>query len=163
MRLHIAAIGRLRPRDDEAPLIDDYVRRIEGMAPQLGYRSFQLSEIDEREFTGSPGEMRRKSTQKLLGAVPKGAALLTLDERGKAWSSQDFSQHLAKLRDTGTADACFVIGGADGLDPEQRQTMGRLISLGPATWPHMLVRVMLLEQIYRALTIEAGHPYHRSG
>jgi 23S rRNA (pseudouridine1915-N3)-methyltransferase len=97
----------------------------------------------------------------LARAVPEGAALCVLDERGKTLSSPEFGLVLADWRDGGRQDAAFVIGGADGVDPALRARADLVISLGQMVWPHMLVRVMLAEQLYRAATILGGSPYHR--
>ena len=97
----------------------------------------------------------------LSRAIPEGAALCVLDERGKVLSSPEFAQALAGWRDGGRQDAAFVIGGADGVDPDLRARADLVISLGRMVWPHMLARVMLAEQLYRAATILAGSPYHR--
>ena len=97
----------------------------------------------------------------LSRAIPDGAALCVLDERGKTLSSPEFAQALAGWRDAGRQDAAFVIGGADGVDPSLRARAGLTLSFGRMVWPHMLVRVMMAEQLYRAATILAGSPYHR--
>ncbi len=97
----------------------------------------------------------------LARAVPSGAVLVVLDERGKTLSSPEFAGQLAQWRDTGRQDAAFVIGGADGIDPAFRARADLAISFGRMVWPHMLIRVMLAEQIYRATTILSGSPYHR--
>ena len=98
----------------------------------------------------------------LSAAIPKGAVLVTLDERGQLISSPKFAQKIANWRDQGTRELVFVIGGADGIDPDLRDRADFSLSLGQMVWPHMLARVMLAEQIYRATTILAGSPYHRS-
>ena len=94
--------------------------------------------------------------------VPSGALLVTLDERGRTMSSPDFAGLLARWRDAGRQEAAFLIGGADGLAPALRDTADQSISFGQMVWPHMLVRVMLAEQLYRAASILAGAPYHRA-
>jgi 23S rRNA (pseudouridine1915-N3)-methyltransferase len=86
---------------------------------------------------------------------------IVLDERGKAFSSEDFAKLLQRHLDQGTQELAFLIGGPDGHSPQTRQSAGHLLSFGPMTWPHRLVRVMLFEQIYRAVTILVNHPYHR--
>ena len=96
----------------------------------------------------------------LARAIPEGAALVVLDERGQMLSSPEFARKIAGWRDQ-ARDVAFVIGGADGIDPSLRDRADLAISLGRMVWPHMLVRVMLAEQIYRATTILAGSPYHR--
>jgi 23S rRNA (pseudouridine1915-N3)-methyltransferase len=94
--------------------------------------------------------------------MPKDAVTVVLDERGKAIDSQGFAKQLAVWRDESAADVVFIIGGADGLSPELRRRSKVAFAFGAATWPHQLVRIMLMEQIYRAATILAGHPYHRA-
>ena len=97
----------------------------------------------------------------LQRALPKGAVIVTMDERGKIVSSPEFSNKLAEWRDAGRSDVAFVIGGADGIDPSLRAQANFSISLGKMVWPHMLARAMLTEQLYRAASILAGSPYHR--
>jgi 23S rRNA (pseudouridine1915-N3)-methyltransferase len=97
----------------------------------------------------------------LEGVLPKGAVICSMDERGKVMSSPDFAQNLAKRRDAGVSDLAFVIGGADGIAPSLRARADFSISFGQMVWPHMLVRVMLSEQLYRAASILSGSPYHR--
>ncbi len=94
-------------------------------------------------------------------AIPSGALVCCLDERGKVMSSPDFADQLGQWRDNGRQDVAFVIGGADGIDPAVRERADALLSFGKMVWPHMLVRVMLSEQLYRAASILAGAPYHR--
>jgi 23S rRNA (pseudouridine1915-N3)-methyltransferase len=100
--------------------------------------------------------------ERLARRVPDGAHIILLDAKGKGMTSEDFAEMLGALRDAGTKDLAFVIGGPDGLAPLPGKRAGRSLAFGPQTWPHMLVRAMLSEQIYRALTILAGHPYHRA-
>lgn len=97
----------------------------------------------------------------LRRAIPTGARICALDERGATWSSPEFADKLAAWRDGGTQDLALVIGGADGIDPALRGDAQDLMSFGSMVWPHMLVRVMLSEQLYRAASILAGAPYHR--
>src|SRR5262249_21203597 len=97
----------------------------------------------------------------ILAARPRGAPLVALDEKGAGWSSRTLAERLAAWRDQGAAAIAFAIGGTDGLDDALRDRADAILSLGPMTWPHLLVRGMLLEQLYRAQQILAGHPYHR--
>jgi 23S rRNA (pseudouridine1915-N3)-methyltransferase len=114
-------------------------------------------EVEDRKGGGMAAEAE------LLGrAIPAGAVLVTLDERGKVMSSPDFAGLLARWRDGGRQDVAFVIGGADGIDPALRARSDFALSFGAMVWPHLLVRVMLAEQLYRAATILAGGPYHRA-
>ena len=105
--------------------------------------------------------MQAREAELILAAVPAGARLVALDERGEAWSSRDLAERLASWRDQGTATLAFAIGGAEGLGRAVVERADAVLSLGAMTWPHLLVRGMLLEQLYRAQQILAGHPYHR--
>jgi 23S rRNA (pseudouridine1915-N3)-methyltransferase len=151
MRLHILAIGRLRPGPHEA-LARHYAERITW--------PLTLREIEEKRPL-PPAELVEREAALLLTAVPKGAALVALDARGKSLASEAFAQRLARWRDSGTSDVAFVIGGAEGLADRVLNAAQLVLSLGAMTWPHLLVRGMLLEQLYRAQQILAGHPYHR--
>jgi len=99
---------------------------------------------------------------RLAARLPEGAHVVLLDARGKGMTSEDFAEMLGSMRDVGTKDLAFVIGGPDGLAPLPGKKAGRSMAFGPQTWPHLLARALLSEQIYRALTILAGHPYHRA-
>ncbi|MCV2887707.1 23S rRNA (pseudouridine(1915)-N(3))-methyltransferase RlmH [Ruegeria aquimaris] len=155
MRVSICAVGRMRA-GPEKTLIDDYMTRFERTGRALGLGPARVVEVDDRKGGGMGAE-----AVLLRKAVPAGAVLCTLDERGKVISSPDFADRLAGWRDAGRQDLALVIGGADGIDPELRAEADFSISFGAMVWPHMLVRVMLAEQLYRAATILAGSPYHR--
>jgi 23S rRNA (pseudouridine1915-N3)-methyltransferase len=114
-------------------------------------------EVEDKKNAGMAAE-----AELLARAVPAGAVLVTLDERGKLLTSPDFATQLARWRDAGRQDVAFVIGGADGIDPSLRAKADFSISFGQMVWPHMLVRVMLAEQLYRAANILSGGPYHRA-
>jgi len=152
MRLHILAIGRLRPGPHEA-LARHYAERITW--------PLTLREIEEKRPL-PPAELVEREAALLLAAVPKRAALVALDARGKSLDSEAFAQRLARWRDSGTSDVAFIIGGAEGLAHRLLKEAQLVLSLGAMTWPHFLARGMLLEQVYRAQQILAGHPYHRS-
>ena len=155
MRLHIVAVGRLRG-GAEAALVADYRDRAERSGRPLGISAVSVIEVDERKGGTKAAEAA------LIGrALPKGATLVALDERGRELASPDFAGRIAAWRDGGVQDLAFVIGGADGLDPALVARADLALSLGHMVWPHMLARVMLSEQIYRAMTILAGSPYHR--
>ncbi|WP_316013572.1 23S rRNA (pseudouridine(1915)-N(3))-methyltransferase RlmH [Roseobacter sp. HKCCA0434] len=156
MRVTIAAVGRLRA-GPERDLIDDYLDRFDRTGRAFGLGPAQVVEVDERKGGGMAGEAKL-----LDAAVPEGAMRVTLDERGKLMSSPDFAALLQARADDGVRDMCFLIGGADGLAPDLRRGADASISLGKMVWPHMLVRVMLAEQLYRAASIRAGLPYHRA-
>ncbi|MES2333339.1 MAG: 23S rRNA (pseudouridine(1915)-N(3))-methyltransferase RlmH [Pseudomonadota bacterium] len=155
MRLHLCAVGRLRA-GPERDLVDDYLQRLERTGRPLGLGPVSEHEVEDRRGGGMAAEGLLLSR-----AIPEGAALCVLDERGKSLSSPEFAAALAGWRDAGRQDAAFVIGGADGLDPGLRARADLVVSLGRMVWPHMLVRVMLAEQLYRAATILSGSPYHR--
>ena len=151
MRLVIAAVGKLKAGPVRA-LYDDYAGRLPWPVT--------LKEIANRPDKTAAERMRREG-ESLLAAVPDGAALIVLDSRGNALASEAFTERLRAFRDSGTANLAFAIGGADGLDGAVRRRASLALAFGPQTWPHFLVRVMLAEQLYRAATLLAGHPYHR--
>ncbi len=104
---------------------------------------------------------KRREGELILEALPAGTPLVALDRRGMPWSSREFADHLGSWRDRGTPELAFAIGGAEGLASAVLERAAASLSLGRMTWPHLLVRGMLLEQLYRAQQILAGHPYHR--
>ena len=108
-----------------------------------------------------PAELKLREAELILAARPAGARLVALDETGAAWNSRDFADRLAAWRDGGAAALAFAIGGAEGLGAAVIERSDAVLSLGPMTWPHFFARGMLLEQLYRAQQIHAGHPYHR--
>lgn len=156
MRVHICAVGRLRAGPERA-LIEDYLSRFDKTGRQLGLGPATVAEVDTRKAAGMAAE-----AELLDRACPEGAARVALDERGKSLTSPDFAALLARWRDAGRGDAAFLIGGADGLDASLCERADVRLSLGRMVWPHMLVRVMLAEQLYRAAAILAGTPYHRA-
>lgn len=156
MRVAVCAVGRLRA-GPEAALISDYLDRFGKSGRALGLGPAQVLEVEDKKNAGMEAEAA------LLGrAVPAGALLVCLDERGEVLSSPEFAQKLAGWRDGGRQDLAFVIGGADGIAPGLRARADFSLSFGRMVWPHMLVRVMLAEQLYRAASILAGAPYHRA-
>ncbi|MCA0042027.1 23S rRNA (pseudouridine(1915)-N(3))-methyltransferase RlmH [Celeribacter litoreus] len=155
MRVQICAVGRLRG-GPEAALISDYTTRFDRTGRALGLGPLTLSEVEDKKGGGMPAEAAL-----LERAIPNGAVIVTMDERGQLLSSPEFADKLANWRDAGRSDVTFVIGGADGIDPSLRAKADFSISLGKMVWPHMLVRAMLTEQLYRAASILAGSPYHR--
>ncbi|QFT82668.1 Ribosomal RNA large subunit methyltransferase H [Roseovarius sp. THAF27] len=156
MRVHICAVGRLKTGPERA-LLDDYLVRFDRTGRRLGLGPAEMHEVEDRKGGGMEAE-----AQLLERALPKGAVIVALDERGKLLTSPEFSQHLAGWRDTGRGDVAFVIGGADGIAPALRDRAEVALSFGKMVWPHMLARVMLAEQLYRAASILAGAPYHRA-
>lgn len=159
MRLVIAAVGRLKD-EGEGALLARYARRIaSGRAIGLG----PLAVEDVNEGRAADVEARRTDeASRLLKVAGSSEALLALDERGRALSSVEFANLLARLRDDGVQSAAFLLGGPDGHADSLRKACRHTLSLGPMTLPHGLARVVLVEQIYRAITILSGHPYHRS-
>lgn len=156
MRVHICAVGRLRT-GPERSLIDDYLNRFDRTGRGIGLTYGGLCEIEDRKGGGPEAEAAL-----LRKAAPDSAEGWVLDERGEMLSSPDFAQALAQTRDAGTGDLALFIGGADGLARGIRAEARRTISFGRMVWPHMLARVMLAEQLYRAASILAGSPYHRA-
>lgn len=155
MQLRIIASGRLKS-GPERELIQRYTERIRAGGPQIALGPLSEIEIDPKAF-----KTRTSESTALAAQIPDGAAVCLMDERGKALSSRDLSDALARWRDDGIRDACFVIGGADGLDRTAFTRPDMMLSFGKAVWPHMLVRAMLAEQLYRAVSILSGSPYHR--
>lgn len=156
MKVHICAMGRLRS-GPEATLIDDYTTRFDRSGRALGLGPLSIHQLEDKKGGGMKAE-----AEILNRAIPSGALICTLDERGKILSSPEFANKLGDWRDNGRQDVAFVIGGADGIDPALRARADYSISLGKMVWPHMLARVMLTEQLYRAASILAGAPYHRT-
>ena len=154
MRLQIAAVGRLRS-GPEADLVSDYLARAGRTGMQVGIGPVGLQEVEAR--TGGAQEEARRLAKATAGAKP----LVVLDERGAALNSPGLAARLETWRDHGHRQAAFVIGGADGIASTLRDRADLVLSLGPMVWPHMLVRVMLAEQLYRSVSILSGSPYHR--
>ena len=140
MLLHIVARGKIG-RSPEAELVERYLKRITWPT--------KLTELPDRGGNIPP--------------PPGNSVTIVLDERGKALASTDFAAKLEAWRDGGKREARFLIGAADGHDEDQRRDADLLLSFGPATWPHLLVRSMLAEQLFRATSFLANHPYHREG
>ena len=153
MKISILAIGK-PGRGPEATLAADYAQRATLSGRALGLGPLDLIDLDPRK----PG---KAPEAELILAAAEGAHLIACDERGKTYSSRAFADHIALLRDRGERRLVFAIGGADGLDRTVLDAAGSTLAFGPQTWPHALARAMLAEQIYRAVTILAGSPYHR--
>lgn len=156
MHTHLIAVGKFgkvkgKP-SPEHTLFDQYAAR-------PGF-PITLREVEEKRPIEGP-ERQKREAELLLGAVPEGAYVVALDETGKTLASEAFADWLGQRRDEGVRDMAFVIGGADGLDASVRARAGLVLSLGAMTWPHLLVRGLLAEQLYRAHAILTGHPYHR--
>lgn len=149
LRITIAIIGRDR-QSPARSLFEDYAGRLPW--------EVALKELEPKRA----GARKREEALLLTQALPDNAKRVALDAAGKALSSEAFARQLAGWQDGGVRDVGFMIGGADGLDPALIAGADLVLSLGPMTWPHLLVKAMLAEQLYRASTILAGHPYHRS-
>jgi 23S rRNA (pseudouridine1915-N3)-methyltransferase len=156
VRLQISAVGRLRADQPEQALFDDYLLRFNRTGRPLALGPLHMVAVEDKKNSGMAAE-----AVLLARSLPAGALVVTLDERGRAISSPAFAEQLARWRDDGRQDLAFMIGGADGIDPALRARADFSISFGAMVWPHMLVRVMLAEQLYRAATILGGGPYHR--
>ena len=154
MHIHLISIGKLKS-GPEKDLVDDYVARFNKAGPRIGLRSLKL--IDLASGGGLPSEGER-----LLSAIPSGAKTLRLDEHGSQLSSVRFSDQIAGWRDDGLGQLCFLIGGAEGYSDAVRTACPETLAFGPQTWPHRLVKVMLVEQLYRAVSLQAGLPYHKA-
>ncbi len=160
MRLHILAIGRLKA-GPELELFDDYAKRARGLGRSCGITDLTARDFAESKLPDAQSRMQSEAAL-LLGASPDPSFRIVLDERGKALTSDGFAGILRRHLDQGTSSLAFLIGGPDGHGAELREQAGLVLSLGAMTWPHRLARVMLAEQIYRAVTILVKHPYHRA-
>lgn len=160
MRLLIAAVGRLKS-GPESDLVEEYAARIRASGRALGIGEFTISEVEAPKGLAGPARQGRES-ELLLAATDRQARRAILDERGKDQSSESLAKLIAGWRDQGAPEIAFLVGGADGHPAGTRESADALIAFGRATWPHLLVRAMLCEQIYRAMTILSGHPYHRA-
>ena len=152
MRISIIAVGR-RKAGPEQDLFDQYKARLPW--------PLDLKLVEEKKPL-SGAKLKQSEARMLLAAVPEGATVVALDERGKSLASKDWAERLGRWRDEGTRDLAFLIGGADGLDEVVRQQAHLVLSLGAQTWPHQLVPALLAEQVYRAHCILTNHPYHRA-
>lgn len=156
MLVHVRAVGRMDGRSEGRALVDDYASRFARAGRPVGL-SFRETEVDPRRARGPAAE-----GEALAEGLAPGGVLVALDERGHTLSSPDFAARLSAWADRAVPEARLAIGGADGLAPEVRARADLVLSFGPMVWPHMLARVMLAEQLYRAATILAGTPYHRA-
>ena len=160
MRLQAIAVGRLKG-GSERDLCARYLERA-----QLSARGVGLAGVDWREIGESRArraeDRKAEEARAIAALVPPGARVVALDERGRAMASAAFAADIGAARDRGAPCYCLEIGGPDGLDPDLVARADIALAFGAMTWPHQLVRVMLAEQIYRAVTILSGHPYHRA-
>src|SRR3954447_13661893 len=160
MRIVVIAVGRLK-QGPERELAGRYRERFDEIGRKLGFRGLTIHEIPESRARDADTRISEEAAA-ISAKIPEKSVLVALDQRGDSIDSLGFARHLARWRDQSVANTLFLIGGADGLSPDLRRKAELRVAFGAATWPHQIVRVMLLEQIYRAATILAGHPYHRA-
>ncbi|MDO1584761.1 23S rRNA (pseudouridine(1915)-N(3))-methyltransferase RlmH [Rhizobium oryzicola] len=159
MRITLFAVGRLKA-GPEKDLASRYLDRFAKAGPAVGLEFARVAEMAESR--ASSAETRKREEAAMLDkTLSEGSVLILLDERGKALDSPAFADLLGRYRDQGKRDMVIAIGGADGLDPALYSRADATINLGSMTWPHQLVRILIAEQLYRAVTILSGHPYHR--
>ena len=159
MRLLIAAVGKLK-QGPERELFELYLGRAEAIGRKLGLTPLNVIEVAEARAATAQARVEAEA-QTLLAKLPASHKLICLDRDGDKLSSEDFARTLTRFRDGGAQGLAFFIGGPDGLGLSASYKADKVVSLGPMTLPHGLARVLLAEQIYRAGTILAGHPYHR--
>jgi 23S rRNA (pseudouridine1915-N3)-methyltransferase len=160
MRVMIAAVGRLK-QGPERELAERYRKRAAQSGRSAGFVDFDVVEIKESRAGDAQRRMLEESIA-IANVLPERAVVVILDERGESMSSASLAGRLQGWRADGRPAVAFVIGGADGVAASLREKAGLRLAFGEATWPHQLVRIMLLEQLYRAVTILTGHPYHRA-
>jgi 23S rRNA (pseudouridine1915-N3)-methyltransferase len=160
MRLVVAAVGRLK-RGPERELAGRYFERIVKAGRAVGIRGSTISEFGESPARRAPERISEEAGD-LAGEIPDGAAVVALDEHGESLSSEALAQRIGRWRDEGRPALVFLIGGPDGLAPDLVAKADLRLGFGRMTWPHQLVRIMILEQLYRAIAILSGHPYHRA-
>ena len=153
MRLTFLVVGKMKS-GPERDLVDEYLKRARPVARGLGFRGIEEIEVASGGLDAEAG--------RILEKIPVGARILRLDEFGPTMGSADFADKLASLRDQGIPDLVFLIGGAEGYGDAVRQAASDTLAFGPQTWPHRFVRAMLAEQVYRAMSILAGTPYHKA-
>jgi len=155
MLIRIVAVGRLKSSAEKI-IMDGYIERFNRLGREVGFGSIDYKELDNR---GKGGILREADL--ILRATQNNKIIIALDERGQQLSSPDFATMLAFYRDGGDKVLAFVIGGADGLHRSVTNSCNKSLSLGKMVWPHMMVRIMLAEQLFRAASILTGTPYHR--
>lgn len=160
MRIAVHAVGRLK-NGPERELADRYLDRFAKVGPQVGLEFGGVTETAESR-SRSAIERKREEAAALAARVGQGTAVILLDERGKQLTSEQFAALLASMRDAGRRELVIAIGGADGHDRAMHGSAEAVVGLGAMTWPHQMVRILLAEQLYRAVTILSGHPYHRA-
>jgi len=159
VKLLLVAVGRLKA-GPERELYARYAERCVATGRQIGFSAFEGRELDESR-AGRAEDRKAEEAAAIQALLPAGARKICLDERGKNLSSADFAAKLGLWRDQGAGSCAVVIGGPDGLDANLREKADLVLAFGALTWPHQMVRILAAEQIFRAMTILAGHPYHR--
>ena len=161
MKLILCAVGKLGATTENA-MARDYLSRATQTGRALGLGPADLIEVEARKAKNlSSAQLKAAEADAIRAALADGGILIACDERGEPLTSRAIAQRVEKYKDRGERRVIFLIGGADGLDPDLRKEAAFSLAFGPQTWPHALVRVMLAEQMYRAVTILAGLPYHR--
>jgi 23S rRNA (pseudouridine1915-N3)-methyltransferase len=158
MRIILVAVGRMKA-GPEREILYRYIERAASSARSAGLTGVDIREIDESRAR-RPEARKAEEAAAIRAAVPPGSRLVLFDERGRSQTSEAFARDIGSSRDAGETALALVIGGPDGLDEELRSS-ARCLAFGAMTWPHQLVRIMAAEQVYRAITILTGHPYHR--
>ena len=159
MRIVVVAVGRLK-QGSERELAERYRKRAADAGRSAGITGVDIIEIKESRAADPSRRMLEESIA-IANVLPERAVVVLLDQRGESMSSSSFAGRLSGWRAEKRSSVAFVIGGHDGLAPALREKADIALAFGSATWPHQLLRIMLLEQIYRAVTILMGHPYHR--
>lgn len=159
MRIVVSAVGRLKA-GAERDLCERYRDRADKAGRALGFTGVDVREIGESRAARAEQRCADEASA-LIAALPEGAFVVVLDETGKTMTSRAFADRLATVRDRAVPEIRFLIGGADGHGDEARRRADLVLALGPMTFPHQIARALILEQVYRAITILAGHPYHR--
>ena len=161
MRITLVCVGRAKAEAEQV-LCDTFLKRARDAGGKLGFSQIELVTVETSRAPSAQARMVQEA-ERLSRRIPSGAHRIVLDERAHSLGSVAFAGRLAALRDSGTRDLVFVVGGPDGVVATFREDVEERRSLGPQTWPHLLVRAMLAEQIYRGFTVLRGHPYHRGG
>ncbi len=159
MRFTFSCIGRMKAGADK-DILDRYLDRARKTGRALGISEVTVSELSESRAQRAE-DRKSEEAAAILQSLSAGAKLVVLDENGKNLSSPEFSNRLEGWKDNSTPEVVFAIGGADGHGPELLARADLKLALGAMTWPHQIARILLAEQIYRSMTIQAGHPYHR--
>jgi 23S rRNA (pseudouridine1915-N3)-methyltransferase len=160
VKLYLVGVGRLKA-GPERELVSRYADRCTASGRKIGFPAFEMREIDESRAR-RPEDRKAEEAVAIEALLPVQVKKICLDERGKALTSEDFARKLGDWRDAGAGACAFIIGGPDGLDPSFRENAELTLAFGAMTWPHQIVRALAAEQIFRAMTILSGHPYHRA-